>query len=111
MKQTTMETNVEDVYGQVHPVETPELIASKRDEFDAEILALPTWQKLYIHRAQELCPELFTDDLKLLFLRSEVFCAKVRTLGVHWSSLSSASLDGSSTASLTLEEILSSIPG
>jgi hypothetical protein len=66
-----------DVYGQVHPVETPELIAAKLKEFDQLVATLPVTKKTrYIAAAQAKCPDLLTDDFKLLFLRCDVFdCA------------------------------------
>ena len=67
----------EDVYGQVHPFETPELIASTQREFESELRSLPCSETFYVEEAEDRCPELLTNDFKLLFLRSERFCAKV----------------------------------
>eukprot|EP00527_Entomoneis_sp_CCMP2396_P009276 CAMPEP_0198138336 /NCGR_PEP_ID=MMETSP1443-20131203/1737_1 /TAXON_ID=186043 /ORGANISM="Entomoneis sp., Strain CCMP2396" /LENGTH=288 /DNA_ID=CAMNT_0043800059 /DNA_START=108 /DNA_END=974 /DNA_ORIENTATION=- len=62
-------------YGQLHPAETPELLAKKRVEFEEELKTLPTKERKSFEQAQEKCPELLTDDFKLMFLRSEVFNA------------------------------------
>lgn len=72
-----------DVYGQLHPKETPELIAQKLIEMESEIekLAADTTNAkqncLQLKQAQERCPELLTDGFKLMFLRCEVFHANV----------------------------------
>jgi hypothetical protein len=71
--------------GQLHPNETPELIAQKMIEMESEIeklqlAAVDTNAKqncLQLKEAQERCPELLTDDFKLMFLRCEVFNANV----------------------------------
>ena len=67
---------VPDVYGQVHPVETPELIQTKLAEFDnavAELVRNEEKDNTSLCRAVEKCPELLTKDFKLKFLRCEVF--------------------------------------
>eukprot|EP00547_Thalassionema_nitzschioides_P004367 CAMPEP_0194216944 /NCGR_PEP_ID=MMETSP0156-20130528/20050_1 /TAXON_ID=33649 /ORGANISM="Thalassionema nitzschioides, Strain L26-B" /LENGTH=288 /DNA_ID=CAMNT_0038945835 /DNA_START=51 /DNA_END=917 /DNA_ORIENTATION=- len=66
---------IEDVYGQVHPVETPDLISRKRKEFDLELDKIPTADKVNVLKAQSQCPNLLTDDFILKFLRCEVFNA------------------------------------
>jgi hypothetical protein len=74
---------VSDVYGQLHPKETPELIAQKLTEMESEIEKLAadtstTKQNcLQLQQAQKRCPELLTDGFKLMFLRCEVFNANV----------------------------------
>jgi hypothetical protein len=70
--------------GQLHPNETPELIAQKLVEIESEVEKLTLaanpnakqncWQ---LKQAQERCPELLTDAFKLMFLRCEVFNANV----------------------------------
>jgi len=68
---------VADVYGQVHPAETPELIQTKLAEFDnavAELLARNQEKdSTSLCRAIEKCPDQLTNDFKLKFLRCEVF--------------------------------------
>lgn len=71
---------VPDIYGQVHPIETPELIAQKQAEFETELEKLATDSKKTLLQAQERCPELLTHDFKLMFLRCEVFNADVSTV-------------------------------
>ena len=75
MSSEATEGQVPDMYGQLHPVETLELIARKRQEFEAEIAKLP--DKKNLEEAQKKCPHLLTDDFKLIFLRCEVFNADV----------------------------------
>jgi hypothetical protein len=66
-----------DMHGQIHPAETPELIVSKLKELDEELRALPQQKTVFVRQAQDKCPELLTDEFNLLFLRCEVFNAKV----------------------------------
>ena len=66
-----------DVYGQVHPEETDDMIAQKLRAFEEEVEKLPADTKKSIQQAQEKCPELLTKEFKLMFLRSEVFNADV----------------------------------
>lgn len=61
---------VPDVYGQVHPVETPELIRTKRAEFET---LLDASNNKNIAKARE--KGLHTDAFVLQFLRCEVFNA------------------------------------
>uniref|UniRef100_A0A7S3L0N6 CRAL-TRIO domain-containing protein n=1 Tax=Amphora coffeiformis TaxID=265554 RepID=A0A7S3L0N6_9STRA len=64
-----------DVYGQLHPVETDEMIAQKLKQFEEELEKLPQDQKHGLQQAQEKCPAELTNEFKLMFLRSEVFNA------------------------------------
>jgi len=64
-----------DIYGQLYPVETKELINQKRKEFEDELAKIPNDQKKCLLQAQEKCPQLLNDDLTLKFLRCEVFNA------------------------------------
>jgi hypothetical protein len=66
-----------DNYGQKHPIETPELVASKLVEFDQEVASLPASETEFVRQAEDRCPELLTSDFKLLFLRCEVFNAEL----------------------------------
>jgi CRAL/TRIO domain len=63
-----------DQYGQRHPVETPELLERKQNEFQVELDQMPDAAKKNVVFAQEKCPDLATSDkFKLMFLRTEVF--------------------------------------
>ncbi|KAL7572903.1 hypothetical protein ACA910_004548 [Epithemia clementina (nom. ined.)] len=70
-----------DQYGQLHPIETPELIARKRVEFEEHLQHILASSSSFrtelegLKQAQEKCPQLLTDDFKLIFLRCEVFNA------------------------------------
>jgi hypothetical protein len=64
-----------DVYGQLHPVETPDLVDRKLKELEHEIGQLSVDDKKNLLLAEQSCPKLVTDDFKLLFLRCEVFNA------------------------------------
>ena len=66
-----------DQYGQYHPIETPDLIAQKRLEMEEELGKLSAKQLESLKQAEEKCPELLTDEFKLMFLRCEVFHADV----------------------------------
>lgn len=71
------EVTTDKVYEQIHPVENPELIASKQKEFEAELEKIPAADKQNLVKAQEKCPKLLSDCFKLMFLRCEVFNADV----------------------------------
>ena len=62
---------VPDVYGQVHPVETPELLHTKRLEFETLLDRSNNFHNKHIVKAKE--KGLHTDELVLQFLRCEVF--------------------------------------
>lgn len=67
---------IPDVYGQVHPVETPELLAAKRLEMEVELEQIPPEEKQAWMQALAKCDEsLVGDEAKLKFLRCEVFNA------------------------------------
>jgi hypothetical protein len=77
-----------DVYGQVHPLETPELLAAKRSEMEVELDQIPLEEKQDWMQAQTKCDEsLVGDDFKLKFLRCEVFNADVSTFCMCGSSV------------------------
>lgn len=76
---------VPDVYGQVHPVETPDLIQSSLAQLQVEleqVLLLDASSTCW-KEAQEKCsdhhPSLIDQDFQLKFLRCEVFNADVST--------------------------------
>jgi len=64
-----------DIYGQCHPVETPELIAQGFANLDAELAKIPIQDKAVLMRAMKECPDVVNDKHKLMFLRCEVFNA------------------------------------
>ena len=66
-----------DQYGQVHPVETPAMIADKLVALQGALDPLPDAAKVALRQAQTACPAQLTDEFKLMFLRAEVFDATV----------------------------------
>jgi hypothetical protein len=62
-----------DIYGQIHPNETPSLVEEKLEEFDNAVAKIPQDEKANLWEAERKCPHLLTDDFKLMFLRCEVF--------------------------------------
>jgi len=62
-----------DVYGQVHPVETPELIQTKLIDLQKELAQLPDEKTVAWKQAQKECPTLVNEDFMLQFLRCEVY--------------------------------------
>jgi hypothetical protein len=70
---------VPDMYGQVHPVESSELIARKLAEMTLCLAEMTLGQKENVLKAQKKCPHLLTSEFQLLFLRCELFDAQVRT--------------------------------
>lgn len=81
---------VADVYGQVHPVETPALLEAKLAELEVELGNIPVEEKMEWLEAQAKCgqdyPALVGDDFKLQFLRCEVFNADLaaKRLVKYW---------------------------
>eukprot|EP00525_Craspedostauros_australis_P008589 CAMPEP_0198133176 /NCGR_PEP_ID=MMETSP1442-20131203/59429_1 /TAXON_ID= /ORGANISM="Craspedostauros australis, Strain CCMP3328" /LENGTH=290 /DNA_ID=CAMNT_0043794287 /DNA_START=673 /DNA_END=1545 /DNA_ORIENTATION=+ len=75
-----------DRFGQVHPIESPKLIAAKLAEFDEELDRLPADQKTYYMLACERSPELVSSKDKLMFLRCKVFDVKSAVLRIvaYW---------------------------
>ena len=82
MTSKATEGQLPDAYGQVHPVETPQLVADSLRKFEVELLNLPPIDLQSVELAQKNCPELLTEDFKLVFLRSEVFNADVSRLRI-----------------------------
>jgi hypothetical protein len=70
-----------DMYGQLHPLETEELITSKLLALKDEISKLPDDTTTAWKQALEKCPQLVDTDFQLQFLRCEVFNADVSTVG------------------------------
>ena len=66
-----------DMYGQVHPIETPQGIVSALQEFKDSVSKLPAKQTTALRQAQEKCPHILSDDFLLLFLRCEVYNVQV----------------------------------
>jgi len=86
MSSEATDGQIPDVYGQVHPVETEELISRKQKEFEEELEKIPEAEKENAMKAQEKCPSLLTNDFKLKFLRCEVFNADLaaRRYAQYW---------------------------
>lgn len=79
MSSEATEGQTPDIFGQLHPVETIELISSKQKEFDVELEKVlssssPT-DKALVEEAQEKCKVAKSPDFILMFLRCEVFNA------------------------------------
>lgn len=62
-----------DIYGQVHLIESPSLIATSLADLNNELENIPQNQKKEWTRAQEEIPQLVGNAHKLMFLRCEVF--------------------------------------
>jgi hypothetical protein len=69
-----------DAYGQVHPMETEDLIQQACIEFDETLDRMPSKKKQNALDAQVKCPELVADSFKLMFLRCECFQTEVSLL-------------------------------
>jgi hypothetical protein len=74
-----------DVYGQIHPTETVDLIQKSLHDFHAILNHLPDKKKHNVLQAQLKCPEMLTDSFKLMFLRCECYNTDVsdRFICVH----------------------------
>lgn len=73
---TIAEEDTPDIYGQVHPKETPQLIEASLVEFDTLVkgrVAANDKDDASLIEAIEKCPDQLTQDFKLGFLRCEVF--------------------------------------
>jgi hypothetical protein len=81
---------VEDLYGQLHPVETQDLIDRKLVEFDAVLEMLPDEKKVCLKQAESKCSHILTEEFILSFLRCEVFNADVSSFFVEVSRFFSA---------------------
>lgn len=91
-----------DVYGQLHPVETDELLEDKKKEIDDELSKLPQEKKTEWMEAKEKCPpSLVGDDFKLKFLRCEVFNADVSMMRQKINGWTDGGTDGRIYQSLT----------
>lgn len=66
-----------DIYNQIHPEETPELISKSQAALHDELSKLSPDKTTGWLQAKEQCPHLVNDEHTLLFLRCEVFHAHV----------------------------------
>jgi hypothetical protein len=69
-----------DIYGQRHPIESAELIQCKLQEFDLAVAAIPPKSRQTIDIAEKQCPQLLTNQFKLLFLRCDCYNTAVSKL-------------------------------
>mmetsp|Transcript_29867 Transcript_29867/g.42409 ORF Transcript_29867/g.42409 Transcript_29867/m.42409 type:complete len:80 (+) Transcript_29867:14-253(+) len=65
-----------DVYGQRHPIETPELIDSRLKELD-EALDVLNKKDNWLQAKEKCPPELIGNQFKLMFLRCHKFKVQV----------------------------------
>jgi hypothetical protein len=79
-------TAAPDTYGQVHPLETPELLREKLAEFDDLVSRMPHKSAASLRVAERRCPELLTNGFKLMFLRADVFdtARSVARYCIYW---------------------------
>jgi CRAL/TRIO domain len=68
-------SSLPDIYGQIHPIEYPELFDTKHDAFFIELAKLPSQKRANADMATQKCPELITKEFIRMFLRCEVFNA------------------------------------
>lgn len=66
-----------DIYNQIHPEETPELIAKGQAALHLELEKLTAEKRAGWMQAKAKCPDLVNGDHTLMFLRCEVFNADV----------------------------------
>jgi CRAL/TRIO domain len=76
-----------DVYGQVHPIETEELLNKSLEEFEKQLRLIPSDISGAALMAEEMCPEIVSRDFKICFLRAEVFRVSdaIRRYTKYWS--------------------------
>lgn len=78
---TTCSADAGKLYGQIHPVETPELIGHGQAALQDELEKLSSEKKQGWLKAKEKCPDIVNDEQHtLLFLRCEVFNADLAAL-------------------------------
>lgn len=104
---TKVPTTVRDMYAQVHPIETPELIATGLAKLQKELNLLPAKDTAVFHRATIESPELVDDAHRLMFLRCELFNADLaaRRLAKYWTKRLEFFGEKKAFKSLTLENI------
>ena len=75
IKMVEVQMSEPDGFGQSHPKETPEVIKAKLMELEEELEKITN--KDAYNLAKKNCPDQLKDDVKLGFLRCEVFNADV----------------------------------
>ena len=83
-----------DIYGQIHPTETPQGIETALKEFKDSVAELPVKQTTALRQAEERCPQLLTDDFLLLFLRCEVYNVQVCVCGDEYNEVMKGQREG-----------------
>lgn len=75
-----------DMYGQVHPHETKELIQQSLKQFEIELQAMPKDVSYYAYLAEEKAIDTVSDEFKLIFLRTEVYrvTQAVKRYTLYW---------------------------
>lgn len=73
-----MEKTKPDIYGQRHIFETQQLISEKLSLFEAHVAELSEEESIGVQQAEKRCPAIVKSrEHRLVFLRSEVFNAKL----------------------------------